>query len=264
MKKTTIFFDLEAWYEVPYRQQFNIERTILRIKKILDKYKIKAVFNVLGKVAEQNPKLIAKLHKEGHEIASHGYTHENFIHLTPEELNKTLEKTEKILEKITKEKVLGLRPPWLYCSDDVYKIAEKRNYKWISNVYTPLITKIYRPDLKSNFFYNKLRTYLLKYKKAKYIKEPFKINNLLQIPLLSLMDGDLLGVMNTNQKTRKLWLEYAFRSLKEQYHNSKDYFNLNFHPWIIGTENRIELLDNILKYISQQKNNKFVLAKGLL
>jgi hypothetical protein len=36
------------------------------------------------------------------------------------------------------------------------------------------------------------------------------------------------------------------------------------HDWLIGTSNRIKLLDSILNNISKKKNVKFVLARDLV
>jgi len=89
------------------------------------------------------------------------------------------------------------------------------------------------------------------------------INNLMEIPLLSLMDGDLLGLIDPAQKSPENWINYAYKSLQQQYNESGKYFNLNFHPWLIGSENRLILLDKILNYIKNKRNNKFILAKEI-
>lgn len=39
---------------------------------------------VLGKVAEEDPELVQRIHGAGHEIATHGYSHEKVYNLSPD------------------------------------------------------------------------------------------------------------------------------------------------------------------------------------
>ena len=54
--------------------------------EILELNKTKGTFFILGWIAEHHPVLIKSIHKEGHEIACHGYGHELVSKLTPEKL----------------------------------------------------------------------------------------------------------------------------------------------------------------------------------
>lgn len=48
---------------------------------LLKEHGIKATFFVLGKKAKQYPELIERMHREGHQIGIHNYTHTpNWIH----------------------------------------------------------------------------------------------------------------------------------------------------------------------------------------
>lgn len=75
------------------------------------------------------------------------------------------------------------------------------------------------------------------------------------------MDGDLLFYMPPSQKSPEKWLDYAYQSWIAQFSRSVDYFNLNFHPWVIASANRISLLDKILEFVSGQ-DVEFVLPKN--
>ncbi|MBR9705527.1 polysaccharide deacetylase family protein [Candidatus Pacearchaeota archaeon] len=261
MKKVTVFFDLEGWWESPVRPRFDVVKTVSSIVKVLDKYNVKAVFNTCGKIVEDYPDLVLKLSKEGHEIASHGYLHEVFNQLSHDDLDNVLEKTENIIKKIIGEKPIGIRSPGLIFNDTVYDVFRSRGYKWVSNRNMQFCELFNRPD-KSSVLHS-IATIGSKFQNLFYPKKPYKVNGLLEIPLQSSLETDLLGIVSLEQKSSEEWLTSAFNGLKKQYLRSHDYFNLNFHPWLIGTQNRLRLLNDILGYI-HLKEAKFVLAGELL
>jgi len=264
MKYITVFFDLEGWNEVPHRGKFDIEKVVDDILKVLKKHEVKAVFNTLGIIAEKFPRIVRKIHDEGHEIGIHGYSHENFVQLNFDELDGILEKAEKAIEKIIGEKPLGVRAPWLYHDKKSYDVFRKRGYKWVSNHSFYHRSIFERPDSEfgKGIFMSVVKRMIVWYKAFVRKKGPFRIGSLMEIPLLSLLDGDMLGLVDVEQKSPKEWMDFAYKSLREQYHESENYFNLNFHPWLIGSSNRLWLLDNILGYV-KSKSDKFVLAKEI-
>lgn len=259
MKLVTVFFDLEGWWEVPYRERFDLTNGVKKILNILNKHKIKAVFNTSAIVLEKFPKLIEHLHSEGNEISCHGYKHENFVQLKETgELSKILDKIDKLFLDVIGEKPIGMRFPWTNYNEALYSILEKKGYKWVSN------KRIIRAEEIKFKSYPQIPAELIfKLLWGFYKKEPFKINNLLEIPLLSSLDASLLGLVSPTQKSSDSKLKYSFESLKNQFNESKNYFNLNFHCWLIGTGNRLILLEKILDYVSNQ-NCSFVLPRELL
>lgn len=261
MRLVTVFFDFEGWWESQCRRRFNLEGVIRKVSKVLDNNQAKAVFNTCGIVAENFPKVLRGLHENGHEIASHGYSHENFIQLEQMgELDLVLGKTEKLIKEATGERPVGVRPPWLFSDKSVYSTIEKRGYRWVSN-YNIFRTEVMdNPSISQNFKSVKRLFFSLLWKT--YNKEPFKIGKMIEVPLLSSQDGELLSMVDPAQKSPDVWLDFAYRTLKTQFNKSKKVFNLNFHPWLIGTENRIILLDRILNYI-RNGGCEFVLARDI-
>jgi len=51
------------------------------------------------------------IHREGHEIASHGYDHRLIYQMTPDQFREDSRKSKRILEDIIGEKVIGYRAP---------------------------------------------------------------------------------------------------------------------------------------------------------
>ena len=101
------------------------ERNTLKTLDLLDDFKTKATFFVLGWIAEQNPKLIREIVSRGHEVASRGFYHRSLRYLTPEEFREDLRKTNHALENAGGQKIIG------------YRSAEKLNYEkdsWIFDV----------------------------------------------------------------------------------------------------------------------------------
>jgi peptidoglycan/xylan/chitin deacetylase (PgdA/CDA1 family) len=266
MKFVTIFFDLEApylWRDTP---KFDLNEAMQNICELLKQFKIPAVFNTCGVLAKNFPQLIAKLHDEGHEIASHGYAHENFLRISIDKLDKILSRTEKIIHNITGERPIGIRSPWVIRSKEIYSVVNKRGYKWTSNWYVPFWAT------KSHIYFHILSYpewiiwnvfYDLKWRFHK--KSPFQIDNVVEIPLLSPLDLYCIYPFPEPLKNSPDYsLKEAYRILIKHFKFSKEYFNLNFHPHVIGTCNRISLLDRILNYLSNQSDVHFVLPRQIV
>ncbi len=101
------------------------EQNTLKTLDLLDDFKTKATFFVLGWIAEQNSQLIREIVSRGHEVASRGFYHRSLRHLTPEEFREDLRKTNHALEDAGGQKIIG------------YRSAEKLHYEkdsWIFDV----------------------------------------------------------------------------------------------------------------------------------
>jgi len=99
--------DFSDWGKYEIRVAKNTEK----ILGLLERANVKATFFVLGWVAEKSPGLVKRIHKAGHEVASHGYAHQLIYTQRPEEFREDLRTAGKILENIIQEPVLGYRAP---------------------------------------------------------------------------------------------------------------------------------------------------------
>ena len=97
----------DNWNECQYR----VEKNTYKILELFSKYEAKATFFVLGWVAERSPGLIKAIVEQGHELASHGYSHKRVTDLTPEEFRADLVKSSDILEQTGSVKLKGYRAP---------------------------------------------------------------------------------------------------------------------------------------------------------
>ncbi len=85
------------------------EKNTLKTLDLLDKFKTKATFFVLGWIAEQNPNIVREIVSRGHEVASRGFYHRSLRHLTPEEFREDVLRTNKVLEDAGGQKIIGYR-----------------------------------------------------------------------------------------------------------------------------------------------------------
>lgn len=138
-------FDVEEWFDSHFLAAGNtnlfkrrVDEGVRKIIEILQKNKIKCTFFILGRVAEDNPKLVKIIDDEGHEIASHGFSHKPIFQLTPEEFRKDLLLSIQILKSITSKEVLGFRSPgYSITKDSLWALDVLRDcgLKYDSSIY---------------------------------------------------------------------------------------------------------------------------------
>lgn len=80
-----------------------------RILDLLDEFQAKGTFFVLGWEAERRPELVKEIYDRGHEIASHGYSHQLVYSQTQEVFREETLKSKNILENIIGDTVFGYR-----------------------------------------------------------------------------------------------------------------------------------------------------------
>ena len=97
--------DQEEWDKHPLR----VEKNTRRLMDMFDEAQVKATFFVLGWVAERNRDLIEEIAKRGHEVASHGYSHQLIYNQTPEVFREETIRSKALLEDIVQMPVRGYR-----------------------------------------------------------------------------------------------------------------------------------------------------------
>lgn len=84
-----------------------------KVLDILKKNEINATFFVIGKNIEGNEDILERIHKEGHIIGNHTYSHSYFFDLyAPKKMGLEFSKTNEIIEKITNTETRYFRPPY--------------------------------------------------------------------------------------------------------------------------------------------------------
>ena len=90
--------------------EFGVREGTRRIFELFEKYGLKATFAVPGIMAELYPERIRDIVKRGHEVAAHGYRHEDVTLISLEEEKRRVHLTTEVLEK-----ACGKRPLGWYC-----------------------------------------------------------------------------------------------------------------------------------------------------
>ena len=85
------------------------DQNTLRTLDILDRFKVKATFFVMGWIAERRPDLVQEVVRRGHEIASSGYSKKSFRHFEADEFRSDLRRSQEALERASGKRVLGYR-----------------------------------------------------------------------------------------------------------------------------------------------------------
>lgn len=118
--KNMMSIDTEEWFHANYENvkldnsdnyKTTVEKEVERLLELFAVYNAKATFFVLGFVAEKHPFLIKRIHRYGHEIASHGYAHQLVYKQSRAEFKEDLLHSKCLLEDIIGEKVIGYRAP---------------------------------------------------------------------------------------------------------------------------------------------------------
>jgi len=116
------------------------------IENLLDffsRFNISATFFFVAQDLEikTNADLIKYVIVEGHEIASHSYSHPQGLRLLSiKEKAYELKKSKEILEDVSGQSVIGFRAPGWNISDDTLPILRKLGFKYDSSVFPTSIS----------------------------------------------------------------------------------------------------------------------------
>ena len=90
---------------------------------ILDKYKIKATFFMIGENIEYQKDIVKKVFDKGHEIGNHFYTHDNLNDLTKQQIKENILKTNELIHSITGKTPKIVRPPYGIVNDNLKEVC---------------------------------------------------------------------------------------------------------------------------------------------
>src|SRR3990167_6337483 len=95
----------DEWDRYPSRVVANTQQLLA----LFERKGIHATFFVLGWVAERYPELVREIDQQGHEIASHGFSHQLIYSQTPEVFREETHKSKQLLEQIVQKPCDGYR-----------------------------------------------------------------------------------------------------------------------------------------------------------
>jgi peptidoglycan/xylan/chitin deacetylase (PgdA/CDA1 family) len=86
----------------------------LPLLEVLERHQVKGSFFWLGNCVQRNPEIAKTVYEQGHYLGLHGYDHQSFPVLSPQQLRESLRKTQKAIAAacdIDGEQVRDVRPP---------------------------------------------------------------------------------------------------------------------------------------------------------
>jgi peptidoglycan-N-acetylglucosamine deacetylase len=82
-----------------------------KILSLLDKYKVKATFFLIGEEIERSPEEAKKIVEKGHQIGNHTYTHNRMIFKSSTYIKKEIENTDELIKQTGYDGEIDFRPP---------------------------------------------------------------------------------------------------------------------------------------------------------
>lgn len=104
--------------------------TTSKILSILKEKGVFATFFMLGENVEKNEDLAKLVQSEGHEIASHSYSHPQLTTIEPEEVKDEDKRTDKAIYHATGQLPVYFRPPYGSIDKEISKLLNKPIIQW--------------------------------------------------------------------------------------------------------------------------------------
>ena len=192
------------------------------ILDLLERFAIRATFFVPGWVAERHPELIARIHRNGHELGHHGYRHEWLDGDRPELEREVLAKGIAALTAITGERPLGYRSPAWELTEHTLGLLRDEGFLYSSNLMSDFVPFVH-PE------------------------------GIVELPVQWLLDDAPYFMFQTRVPSRPIWPARLAREAWEEelhgiyYHGGL--FNLTLHPQFIGRPGRLLELEKLLHTI---------------
>jgi peptidoglycan/xylan/chitin deacetylase (PgdA/CDA1 family) len=261
-------------------RRYDLEATTHRLLETLACRNINGVFFVVARLVHEHPALIEQLAGAGHEVGLHGVDHENLASVDAarlSEFGKQLEQASERVARICGQRPRGFRAPYLmapkFYSPEVYALLVDQGFTWVSNRAIRYPEELLRPDklrtrglwrlaarmglpasrlatvaLNPGLVFWETRrghighpaTWLL------HGPAPFRRGALMELPEMSPLDCDLIGLPDPVLDSDPELLAYARWALTERFDRSGEWFSLTIHDWISGTANRLANLGTLL------------------
>jgi len=229
-------FDAESlWigtykYDYPVvlaRGEYGARAGLPRILKILDRHQVKATFFVPGYTAEKHAELVRQIHESGHELAHHGYLHENPGKFSLEEEREILQKGIDRLRAISGYAPVGYRLPSGVHSPHTLELLLEMGFRYESsmvaddNPYLLNVGETGKKILEIPFSWE-----LDDAPHFMYIQKPYRTG------------------MSSPSKVYEIWAAEFDVCYQEG-----GYYGLTCHPQVIGRRHRAQMLDKLIAYI---------------
>lgn len=219
-----------------------VEQNTQKLLRVFEKYNVKATFFVLGWVAERYPQLVFNIDRMGHEVASHGYSHQLIYTQSPDVFQKETCMSKTILEDIIGKPVLGYRAASYSITNSslwALDIIAKAGFKYDSSIFPVRHDKYGIPGFK---------------REPHVILTPERLK-LIEFPLSTFsIFGQIVPIAGGGYfRLYPYWLSKYFYTKTNKLNKS---FVFYMHPWEIDPEQpriRTSLLSKFRHYNNLEK-----------
>ena len=126
-----------------------VERSMDLLLALLRRTRTQATFFTLGEVAASHPGVVRRISEQGHEIACHGYRHEDVYRMSPREFRADIRCAKQRLENLVGAEVIGYRAPNFSIGARqswAYEILIEEGFRYDSSTYPILHDRYGRPS----------------------------------------------------------------------------------------------------------------------
>jgi polysaccharide deacetylase family protein (PEP-CTERM system associated) len=124
----------DDWDRLPCR----VERNVDRILGLFEEFGIQATFFTLGWVAQRYPRLVRRIVNQGHELASHGWSHVRVTEFDADAFRDDVTRTKALLEDLGGRSVNGYRAPSYSIGEGnlwALQVLEETGHRYSSSIY---------------------------------------------------------------------------------------------------------------------------------
>jgi polysaccharide deacetylase family protein (PEP-CTERM system associated) len=149
--------DVEEWYDSNFESAPALDTAALprragdgvdRLLEALDESKSRATFFVLGELASEQPDVVRRIARAGHEVACHSYTHTLLYRQSREIVFRDLTRARALLEDLSGVRVRGFRAPsWSITESNLWAldVIAEAGFEYDSSIF-PGRTYLYGID----------------------------------------------------------------------------------------------------------------------
>lgn len=213
---------------------YDVKVGVPRVLSMLRRQGIKSTFFVPGRVAEKYPDMVREIAKEGHEIAHHGYLHEDCSKLSVKQEKRMLARGSEALRRVAGQKPSGAR---LSLGENSIRLLAELGFLYESTLMDD--DKPYRVEIDGRL--------------QKMIELPvcFAFNDTSYFAYTFGMGKPFLTPRE---------VEAVYRDEFDAMYREGGYCMYMLHPQIIGRASRLDMLERVIEYMKSREGVWFATA----
>lgn len=222
------------------RGEFGAEVATPRLLDLFDKHGIKTTWCIPGHTVDTFPDACKEVLRRGHEIAHHGYVHENPTNMTREEETRVMEMGLEALDRIG-VKPRGYRSPYWDFSPNTLSILEEYGFDWDSSL------------MGNDIFPYRPRPVEVHADRANVFGPPSRI---VEIPVSWYLDDFPVIEFIVGKQEGMRSVQEVFDRWKSIFDYAKQHegavVTITTHPQTIGRPHTIQMLDQLIEYMKSE------------